>query len=230
MPADLEQLLMDASGDPPAAPDADALWAAGRRRRRYRTIGAVASGVVALIGAGAVSVALLTAGSAPVIEPVGETDPPPADEPADPPIDDPEPTDPAPGDDPDAQPAAPEPDAAAMEDPCAAHEGQEDGLVIDVVSPVDGQHVTGEIELVGCARVFEATVRYRLRGHDGEPIVDTFTTATAGGPAIGEFRETIEVTATGVLTLEVFWDDPATGSEAADDPERDLVTVEIVAE
>ena len=226
MRADLDDLLRAASPDPAAGPDIDTLWAAGRRRRRRRILGTATAGVagLALLAVVVVGVAVPRA---PVIDPVGEPEEPVTEEPV---TEEPEPAeDPAPEPEPDPDPV-PEPDPAAMADPCAPYVGAEDTLVIDVVSPVEGQHVGDEIELVGCARVFEATVQYRVLGPDGEPLVEHFTTATAGGPDIGEFRETIQLDATGALTLEVFWLDVATGEEAADDPERDLVAVEVVAE
>lgn len=235
MSVDPDQLLHDASPDPAAVPDVEALWAAGRRRRRSRLVGSVVSSIAALAVAGAAAVAL-TSATTPVVEPTVDPDPvPPAeaeDEPdegvADQEADDPGPDEPDP---------APEPDPALMEDPCGPYEdhfdefgmpvpgtpGETDPVVIDVVSPVDGQQVADVIELVGCSRVFEATVSYRLLGPDGEVLVDHFTTATAGGPMIGEFRETIPVEATGELTVEVFW------ADAADGADRDLVAITVQA-
>jgi hypothetical protein len=91
-------------------------------------------------------------------------------------------------------------------------------VFVDVAGPVSGQQVGSSFELVGCANVYEATVRYRLVGSGGS--VDSFTTATCGTGCVGEFRETISVpVGSGPLTLEVFWDSPADGSE------RDKVTI-----
>lgn len=122
---------------------------------------------------------------------------------------------------------SPTPDQARMADPCAAHEGGEMRAFIDVVSPVDGQQVGGEIELVGCASVYEGTLQYRVLNAAGDVLLADFTTATAGGPEIGEFRETIALPAGGQARyLEVYWDDVASGSEQhPDGPERDLVRV-----
>jgi hypothetical protein len=116
---------------------------------------------------------------------------------------------PAPSSDEPADTAAPAtPDRARLADPCAVHTGGEMRAFIDLVSPVAGQQVGGSIDLVGCSSVYEGTVRYRV-SHGSTVLVDSFTTATAGGPEIGEFRETIALNATGPLTLEVFWDSPA---------------------
>jgi hypothetical protein len=107
----------------------------------------------------------------------------------------------------------PEPDAARVADPCAAHQGGEPRAFIDVVSPVQGQQASGSVELVGCSSVYEGTVRYRLSSPGGI-VSDSFTTASAGGPEVGEFRETLSLGAPGQHTLEVFWESPADGSEA----------------
>lgn len=121
---------------------------------------------------------------------------------------------------------APQPDPDRVADPCAVHEGGEMRVFIDVVSPVDGQRVDGEVALVGCASVYEGTIQYRIVDGDDVALVEGFTTATAGGPDIGEFRETIAVPGTGARYLEVYWLDVATGSEQhPDGPERDLVRI-----
>jgi hypothetical protein len=94
-------------------------------------------------------------------------------------------------------------------------------VFVDVAGPVSGQQVGSSFELVGCANVYEANVRYRLLA--GSAVLDdSFTTATCGTGCVGEFRETISVPAgSGPLTLEVFWDSPADGSE------RDKVTISL---
>jgi len=122
-----------------------------------------------------------------------------------------------------------EPDSALMADPCAAHQGGEMRAFIDVVSPVEGQRVGGEVELIGCASVYEGTLQYRVVSADGQTLLADFTTATAGGPEIGEFRETITLPAGGQARyLEVYWEDVASGSEQhPDGPERDLVRIAI---
>ncbi len=109
------------------------------------------------------------------------------------------------------EPAGPQPDAARVADPCAAHRGGEPRVFIDVVAPVQSQQVSGTVQLVGCASVFEGTVRYRLSGPGGV-LADSHTMG-GGGPEIGEFRETLSI-GQGSHTLEVFWDDAKDGSEA----------------
>ena len=127
-----------------------------------------------------------------------------------------------------AQAIGPDPDR--MADPCAVHEDGEMRAFIDVVSPVEGQPVSGELELVGCSSVFEGTIQYRILDANEQTLLEDFTTATAGGPAIGEFRVTIELPSTGDLYVEVYWEDVATGDEAhPDGPERDLVRIPIEA-
>lgn len=116
--------------------------------------------------------------------------------------------------------ASPRPDPAAVEDPCAAFEDRRGEAFVEVVTPVAGQQVVDEVELVGCASVYEGTVRYRVLAGD-DVVVDDFTTATYGGPELGEFRETVDVASAGPLTLQVFWDSPADGSE------QGLVEVEL---
>jgi hypothetical protein len=114
--------------------------------------------------------------------------------------------------------AAPTPPASALAAPCAGHQGRDMDVFVDVAGPVSGQQVGSSFELVGCANVYEATVRYRLVGNGRS--VDSFTTATCGTGCVGEFRETISVPAgSGPLTLEVFWDSPKDGSE------QDKVTI-----
>jgi hypothetical protein len=113
--------------------------------------------------------------------------------------------------------SGPTPDPNRVAAPCAAHAGAAPSAFIDVVSPVAGQAVGATFELVGCASVYEGTVRYRVLDGGGRTIVDRFTTATAGGPELGEFRETVTVGGDGPLTLHVFWDSPADG-----EGERDL--------
>lgn len=127
----------------------------------------------------------------------------------------------------DAEEAAPpEPDPDEVEDPCGGHDEQAMDAFIDVVSPVDGQHVQGEVELIGCASVYEGTVRYLLVGDDGEELADDFTTAECGGPCVGEFATTVDLAEAeghAAVTLRVFWDSPAEGGDEEDLQEIDLV-------
>ncbi len=87
--------------------------------------------------------------------------------------------------------------------------------VIWVNEPAPGIEVSSPLTVQGSARVYEATVNLRLVDQDGEVLVDTFTTATAGGPARGEFETALAfpVPSTGEGRLEVFWISPKDGSE-----------------
>jgi hypothetical protein len=127
------------------------------------------------------------------------------------------------GDDPDT---GPEPDPAALADPCADHEDRTGEAFIELVAPVQDQQVDDEVTLVGCSNVYEATVSWRLLDADGEPLDEGFTTAECGSGCVGAFEETIELdadaTAESTLELQVFWQDAADGSD------RDLVEVELV--
>jgi hypothetical protein len=91
----------------------------------------------------------------------------------------------------------PTPDPAALEDPCAEHDGREADGFIEVVAPVDGQEVDDEVELVGCSNVFEATISYRLHDDDGTVFDEGFTTAECGSGCVGAFRETIDLSPAG---------------------------------
>ena len=84
-----------------------------------------------------------------------------------------------------------------------------------VNEPQPGIEVSSPLTVQGSARVYEATVNLRLVEQDGEVLVDTFTTAAAGGPARGEFEAVLEFPASssGEGRLEVFWISPQDGSE-----------------
>lgn len=115
--------------------------------------------------------------------------------------------------------AGPEPDAAAVADPCAAHGGREGDAFIDLVAPVDDQAVRDELEIVGCSNVYEATVAWRLLGGDGQELAEGFTTAECGSGCVGAFREVVSLDAAAgeaVAYLEVFWDSPADGEDVRD--------------
>ena len=117
------------------------------------------------------------------------------------------------------RPSSPTPDWTRAADPCAVHDPDDVRAFIDVVSPVDGQQIeTGAVALVGCASVYEGTVRYRI-SRGGAVVEDGFVTASAGGPELGEFRKGIALGTAGTHVLEVFWDSPADG-----EGERDLQT------
>jgi hypothetical protein len=122
----------------------------------------------------------------------------------------------------------PQPDPAALADPCAAHEDREMDQFIDLVAPVQEQRVSGALELVGCSNVFEATVSYRLLDGDGRTLEEGFTTATCGTGCVGEFRETVDLAVAAgepVVYLQVF-----TQSMADDGGEDELTEVMVVLE
>ena len=106
----------------------------------------------------------------------------------------------------------------------ARAEGMEGMGFVEVVVPVDGQHIAGELALEGCGVVPEGTVQYRLLDADGEVILEDFTTADFGGPEIGVFTDTIATDHTGEATLEVYWESPRDGAE------EDLVSLDVVLE
>lgn len=115
---------------------------------------------------------------------------------------------------------SPSADPAAVEEPCAEHEGRDQDVFIDLVAPVDDQQVSGAVEIVGCANVFEATVQWRLLDGDGVTLDEGFTTATCGTGCVGEFRDEVPLDAAAseaTAQLQVFWESPQDGSE------RDLV-------
>jgi hypothetical protein len=120
----------------------------------------------------------------------------------------------------------PQPDAAALADPCGPHEGREGEAFIDLVAPVQDQQVEDEIVLVGCSNVYEATVSWRLLDGDGRTLDEGFTTAECGSGCVGAFEETIaldaDAAAEPALQLQVFWEDAADGSD------RDLIEVGVV--
>jgi hypothetical protein len=244
MSAELDDLLADASAEP-AAPDADGLWAAGRRRRRWLQAGGVATAAASIAVVGLVVVGVNPTPS-PTVDPLAESgetaEPapmddageavPPSDElppmerpftPASPPapVEEPEepvetPSESAAEEQQEDVPAptpGPQPDAAAVADPCAPHQDREMDAFIDVVSPVAGQQVGATIELVGCSNVPEANVRYRVIDASGAVLVDHFTTATCGTGCVGEFREVVPVSASGEVTVQVFWESPKDGGD-----------------
>jgi hypothetical protein len=126
----------------------------------------------------------------------------------------------------DAADEGPQPDAAALADPCGPHEGREGEAFVDLVAPVQDQQVEDEITLVGCSNVYEATVSWRLLDGDGRTLDEGFTTAECGSGCVGAFEDTIaldaDAAAEPALQLQVFWED------AADGGDRDLVEVGVV--
>ncbi|MFA9429047.1 Gmad2 immunoglobulin-like domain-containing protein [Egicoccus sp. AB-alg2] len=109
------------------------------------------------------------------------------------------------------------PDPAALEDPCADHQGREGDAFIEVVSPVAEQQVEdlGAVELVGCSNVFEANVQWELYDGDGRLLDEGFTTAECGSGCVGAFREELDLTAAEgepFAELHVFSESAADGS------------------
>lgn len=113
-------------------------------------------------------------------------------------------------------PSTPLADADLVASPCAAHEGRELEVFLDLVAPVDGQAAGQEVELVGCSNVYEATVNWRLLDEGGGLLDEGFTTAECGTGCVGAFRDTVSLAAAAdesVVTLQVFWISPQDGSD-----------------
>ena len=87
--------------------------------------------------------------------------------------------------------------------------------VIWVTAPVANQMITSPVKISGTARVFEATVSYRLKDTNGNLIAQGFTTASEGAPGRGDFRAelTFKPAAAGKGQMEVFWASPKDGSD-----------------
>lgn len=71
MPADMDQLLAGASGEPGAPPDPDDVWAAGRRRRRWLQAGGVATAAASVAVLGVVAIGV-SSSPTPTVDPVAE--------------------------------------------------------------------------------------------------------------------------------------------------------------
>jgi hypothetical protein len=108
------------------------------------------------------------------------------------------------------------PDESLVADPCAAHEGRELEVFLDLVAPVDEQVASDQVEIVGCSNVYEATVNWRLLDGDGRTLDEGFTTAACGTGCVGAFRASVPLTAAAgepVAQLQVFWVSPQDGSD-----------------
>ena len=122
--------------------------------------------------------------------------------------------------------ASPSPDEAALEDPCAEHQGREGDVFIDLVAPVDEQAVTDEVDIVGCSNVFEGTIQWRLLDGDGATLEEGFTTAECGTGCVGAFSDTLSLSAFAeepVAYLQVYWESPAESAGEEDLVERMVV-------
>lgn len=114
--------------------------------------------------------------------------------------------------------AAALPTQEALEDPCAEHAGREGEMFIDLVAPVNEQQVGDQVDVVGCANVNEGTVSYRVLDGDGRTLDEGFVTAECGTGCVGEFRDSIELSAAEgepVAYLQFFSESMADGSEQA---------------
>ncbi len=78
--------------------------------------------------------------------------------------------------------------------------------VIWVTSPEPGQKISKQFNLQGSARIFEATVNYRLKDNAGQVLAQGYVTASAGAPDRGDFSKTISFSSSspGSGQLEVF--------------------------
>lgn len=84
-----------------------------------------------------------------------------------------------------------------------------------VTSPINDQVIASPLKIAGSARVFEATVSYRLKDAGGNSLASGFTTASTGAPGRGDFQGELTFTPSspGKGQLEVFWASPKDGSD-----------------
>lgn len=74
---------------------------------------------------------------------------------------------------------------------------------ITIESPVHGAQLPpGEVELSGQATVFEATFDLTVTGPDGQVVLDTFVTASEGGPGRGTWTQTVTLDEPGDYEIE----------------------------
>lgn len=87
--------------------------------------------------------------------------------------------------------------------------------VIWVDSPAAGQTVSGPMLIKGSARVFEATVSYRIKDASGNVLAEGFTNASEGAPGRGDFMTRVGFTTNGPGKgqLEVFETSMKDGSD-----------------
>lgn len=83
-----------------------------------------------------------------------------------------------------------------------------------VTSPRCGETVGTTVTVQGTASVFEGTVQLTARDTSGEPLADSFTTATQGAPGRGPFSGTLELPpgTSGPAVIEVWSASPEDGS------------------
>jgi hypothetical protein len=84
-----------------------------------------------------------------------------------------------------------------------------------VTTPSSGQMITSPVKISGSARVFEATVSYRIKDDSGKILAQGYTNASEGAPGRGDFLITsnFETAGPGKGQVEVFWVSPKDGSE-----------------
>jgi hypothetical protein len=84
-----------------------------------------------------------------------------------------------------------------------------------VTTPSSGQMITSPVEISGSARVFEATVNYRIKDDKGKILDEGSTNAAEGAPGRGDFliKTNFETAGSGKGQIEVFWASPKDGSE-----------------
>lgn len=87
--------------------------------------------------------------------------------------------------------------------------------IIWVTAPVAGEKVGATFSLRGNARVFEATVSWRLRDDTGAVLAEGFTMASEGAPGRGDFETTVtfKPSPSGKGRLEVFETSMKDGSD-----------------
>lgn len=87
--------------------------------------------------------------------------------------------------------------------------------VIWVTAPVPGQIITSPVEISGNARVFEATVSFRVRDANANVLAQGFTTASEGAPGRGNFQGKLDFAPAGPSKgqIEVFWVSMKDGSD-----------------
>lgn len=87
--------------------------------------------------------------------------------------------------------------------------------VIWVTAPVPGQIITSPVEISGNARVFEATVSFRVRDANANVLAQGFTTASEGAPGRGNFQGKLDFAPASPSKgqIEVFWVSMKDGSD-----------------
>lgn len=84
---------------------------------------------------------------------------------------------------------------------------------IVVMSPAIGEIISSPVTISGTANVFEATVSIRILDDNGDPLAETFTTATCGSGCRGSYSEEVRFDAAGDGgVIEVFESSAEDGS------------------